>query len=513
MRATAAAAGGTPLRLLIDSNFFITLEPYAGKLEPNQPTAAEVVRLVAEQGHKLFVHPATRDDLLEARDRALRDQRLAELAKFPVLSEGKIPAALTDVIGIPDRASNDYRDLRILAALHQNAVAYLITNDAGLRRRAVRAGLGERVLNIHDAVEMLRQLTPTLLTPPPRVSAIEPYALDADQHIFRSLRADYPGFDDWLNAKVRPDADNRKCLVIEEEGVYAALAITKRVEPDCTYVLPQPVTKIATFKVDTGFVGSKYGELLLKSLFNEAHERGVATMYVEVMPKHDGLVELLARFGFEDVGVRTTRDELVMAKYLLPPPDARDLPALEHHVRYGPPAIKGTGKFFVVPILPEWHRQLFPDEPKGPTRPGEQLELLARPEVGTHPWGNALRKAYLSNSRIRQLAPGDTLLFYRSRGTGKVTAVGVVEETIRSADPVEVISFVSRRTVYSPADVTRMCQRVGGVLAILFRQDRFLDPPWDLGELQANGVITGWPQSITQVRGRGAQWVRDRLAE
>jgi hypothetical protein len=75
------------------------------------------------------------------------------------------------------------------------------------------------------------------------------------------------------------------------------------------------------------------------------------------------------------------------------------------------------------------------------------------------------------------------------------------------------MSFVSRRTVYTPTDVRRLCERVGGVLAVLFRQDRFIDPHWELSELQANAVVTAWPQSITQVRGRGAQWVNDRLTE
>ncbi|MCW2688839.1 MAG: family acetyltransferase, partial [Mycobacterium sp.] len=171
----------TALRLLIDSNFFIALEPYGGKLEPGQPIAAEVIRLAAEQGHRVFVHPATRDDLLEATDPTLRAQRLAELDKFPVLEEGGLPVALTDELGEPPPGSNDHRDLRLLAALHNNAVAYLITDDGALRKRAGRVGLGDRVLSRLDAVEMLRQLAPSLLTPPPRVRAVAAYALDGDQ--------------------------------------------------------------------------------------------------------------------------------------------------------------------------------------------------------------------------------------------------------------------------------------------------------------------------------------------
>ena len=236
-------------------------------------------------------------------------------------------------------------------------------------------------------------------------------------------------------------------------------------------------------------------------------------MYVEVLAKHDGLVELLANFGFDDTGERTIRGELVMVKSLRPGPGVEQLHALDHQVRYGPPAIAGTGKVFVIPIWPQWHAQLFPDAPAEPQPVIQQLELLPAPELGTHPWGNALRKAYLSDGRIRQLAPGDTVLFYKSRGAGFVDAVGVVEETLRSTDAGEVLSFVGRRTVYTPDEIVTMCERVGGVLAVLFRQDRFVEPPWTLGELQANGVLTTWPQSITQVRERGLRWVHDQLAE
>ena len=504
-------AAAAPLRLLIDSNFYITLEPYGGEVEVGQASAAEVVRLGTEQGHTFVVHPATRDDLLQAGDQRRRAQRLAELAKYQLLEEGPVPALLTLVLGTPNSGSNDERDLRILAALHHNAAAYLITNDRALRRRALRIGLGERVLTVGDAVDMLRQLAPAVSTPPPRIRPVAPYALDAEQGIFLSLRADYPEFDRWLDHTVRPDVANRDCLVVEDDGAYAALAIVKRLEEDCRHPFPQPVCKLATLKVNEDYLGSKYGELLLKSVFAAARQRRTASMYVEVLPKHDGLIDLLARFGFADSGARTPRDELIMVKHLRPPEGSGPLSALEHHVSYGPPAIAGTGAVFLVPIRPHWHGQLFPDAPDQ-RRTYEQLSLIAVPQTPTHPWGNALRKAYLSNSASNRLQPGDTLLFYRSRGLSSVTAIGVVEETRRSSDPGEVLAFVAGRTVYTPEEVAAMCRSVRGVLAVLFRQDRFIDPPWTLPELQANGVLTSWPQSITKVRERGAQWVNEQLA-
>jgi hypothetical protein len=52
------------LRLLLDSNIIVAVEPYAGAIEPNMRAAAELLRRASELGHILCVAPATRHDLL-----------------------------------------------------------------------------------------------------------------------------------------------------------------------------------------------------------------------------------------------------------------------------------------------------------------------------------------------------------------------------------------------------------------------------------------------------------------
>src|SRR5262245_37050282 len=85
--AADAAIAERRLRLLLDTNVFIAVEPYAGAMEPGVVPAAQLVQLASAQGHSLLVHPATQDDLLEGRDRDRRAQQLAELAKYPMLEE------------------------------------------------------------------------------------------------------------------------------------------------------------------------------------------------------------------------------------------------------------------------------------------------------------------------------------------------------------------------------------------------------------------------------------------
>ncbi|MBO0843882.1 MAG: GNAT family N-acetyltransferase [Nocardioides sp.] len=506
---TGGSGRALRLRLLLDSNVVIAVEPYSGVLEPGMRSGAKLLRLANEQGQLLCVTVATRDDLLEAKDPAQRAQRLAELEKFHILEEVPIPDALTARVGNSVPGTNDHRDLRIIAALHAGAATHLVTDDYKLRRRAERAGLAERVMTLEEAVALLAQFEPAETPPPPRVSKPATYTLRTDDPIFDSLRADYDEFDDWF-AKVRAESETRTCYLIDEGDRHAALAILKP-EPDCPYELHQPVMKICTFKVSSEHPNVKFGELLLKAILMDAADSPTATLYVEVLPSHPGVIGFLESFGFVDTGSRNTRKEHVLAKSLRPFTESHgaDLSDLEYHIRFGPPALRCSQQVFVVPIEPRWHDQLFPE--RAPRRRSEQLELFPLGSPVTHPWGNALRKAYLCNSPTNQIELGDVLLFYRSQDAQAISAIGIVEDALRSVDPDEVVKFVGRRTVYSPAEIARMTRSVRGVLAIRFRQDRFVEPPWTYDALRVAGVLGGRPQSITKLDGAGAGWVRERL--
>src|SRR5687768_12733995 len=82
------------LRLLLDSNVVIAVEPYSGVLEDGLTAGARLLRLANEQGHLLCVAPATKDDLLQGRDPMRRRQRLAELEKFHQLQEAPVVAEM-----------------------------------------------------------------------------------------------------------------------------------------------------------------------------------------------------------------------------------------------------------------------------------------------------------------------------------------------------------------------------------------------------------------------------------
>ncbi len=324
------------------------------------------------------------------------------------------------------------------------------------------------------------------------------HSLRGDDPIFESLRSDYPGFDQWLTKVSR---EGREAWVIESPGGRCAgICIWK--SDDDEFRFGGKVMKLSTFKVAEEHRGRRYGELLLKTVFTELRANRYDHVWLTVFERHTALITMLEDFGFERHDIETPLGELVMVKHLVPT-SGETTDHFAYHCRFGPPAVDLTldASVYVIPIQPRYHTRLFPDHPDEPAR------LLPDDD----PFGNALRKAYLSQSAIAPLARGDTVLFYRSDDWQAVSAVGVVEDSMRSDDPSEIAAFAGQRTVYSYTEIAEMTRP--SALAILFRQDRLIERGWPLDDLLAADVLNAAPQSITQVRSEdGIAWLTRRLA-
>lgn len=504
----------TAMSFLIDSNVVIAAEPFSGRLESNHPVVSRFLRIAGEHGHLVFVHPATRDDLNETRDESHRAQNLAAYEKYPALSDSPAPpevlAEFPQPVGL-----NDQRDARILSALHAGAVHFLVTNDSRLRKRAIRLGLELKVLTPGEAATQLAAWHPDAPPPPPSVEELKTYQLDVAQPIFDDLRRDYfPNFDTWI-AKVKAESTSRRAWVIRtNDGAYEALAIVKM--RDAHPAIPgAEAIKLSTFKVADGAAGRRLGELMLKAVLRwAASEPGrPSELFVEVDSKKHRMLEFLADFGFAYVSSKQDQpDEQIYLKRLDPQSNVA-LSGLDHHIAYGPPAIRADQPIFIIPITPKWYEDLFPD---ATVLSASGRAVMPGTFASSKAHGNAIRKAYICRSPTKSVPAGSTLLFYRSqggqRGDGAVVAVGVAELSRRSEDPVETIELSFKRTVYSADDVARLHQDGKAVLTILFRHDRFLVPPWPLAELMSHSLVRSWPQSIVKVTsGEAIRWVEGML--
>jgi L-amino acid N-acyltransferase YncA len=486
----------TGLKILFDTNAFYACEDVSAQRQhANARIATDLKELALRHGSALFLLSETESDIRATSRAALREATLLKWRQWKHLSSIRARGDLLSRADYSEPLSrNDAVDLAMLAALDNNAVDLLVTEDKRLRDHAEAAGLGTRTLSILGAIEYLKKLfgEPVAL---PTVHRRLAYQINVEDPLFESLREDYGEFDEWWT---KVSSEHRMCLTIENEsGDIEALSVLK-VEGSREYGLEGHVLKICTFKVAATAEGAKRGELVLKALFHYASELDVDQMYVTVFDHHAGLVGLFEMFGFEQLGIRSSLGELVMVKSRLIPRDVSGYTPLGFNRLFGPPAVL-VERAFIIPIQPKWHDILIPEA-------RQQGRLF-----GEDPSGNAILKAYLSRSLITQLAPGDLVIFYRSLDRKAVTVIGVVEETIRSRDPIDLRRFVGSRTVYSDSAIVEMCE-AGDVLAILFRQDRCLSSVWPLSLLQENQVVSAAPQTIQQVSSvKGLTWLREQL--
>jgi len=493
-------SGPSRLTFLVDTNIFVTLEPFGpvGETEPFDEAAA-LQRRVHEHGHLLALHSGTRADIQRDTDERRREQSLQALNKYLVLDDVPASPALLEAFGASE---NDQVDALIASALEANAAHYLVTEDRGLRQRLARVAplLGSRTLSLAGAIELLDQLHPPAPEPPPLVELRPCYSISLDDPIFESIRGDYDDFDGWFQRSCQ--LGQREALIIDGDESLAGVCILKD-EDDEEYGLPARRLKLCTVKVAEPHRRQRYGALLLKAALDNAVRRGRTGLYVTVFDRHQELIRLLDDLGFEMTPRVTGLGELVMWRSLLPPPEAAgELDGFEFNRRYGPHNLKLDVPMHIIPIQPRWEERLFPEGRL-------QLEIVGENAA----CGNDLRKAYLSHATTQQLARGDLVLFYRSTDERTVRFVAVVEGTLRSTDAFEIVRFVGTRTVYTAEEIEEMTDDGRrDVLAVLIRQARHLEPPWPVSDLIANNVILRAPQSIQQISDEGAEWIRTTLS-
>jgi hypothetical protein len=247
--------------------------------------------------------------------------------------------------------------------------------------------------------------------------------------------------------------------------------------------------KLCTFKVGDQYGKNRYGELLLKGVFDYAAANGYELIYFTAFENKAELLGFSESFGFSQGPTRTALNELVAYKDLRPTDlDHETLSPWDFHVRFGPWSGKlDVAPAFIVPIQPRFYSLLFPEG-----TPQQSLLPLK-------PCGNGIKKAYLCHAQSKQIRRGDTLYFYNSIGKTEsaISAIGIAEDVLRTSDDSQIIRFVGNRTVYTNRQINELCAK--DVLAIRFRRIRILRRPLIRSEMVRSGIIKGPPQSIAQI--------------
>lgn len=480
------------MRILIDTNLFIPLEQPAPELDAG---LASLVRLAGEHGHQIILHPASVEDIHRDDNADRKAINLAKVAKYPQLESPPVPTSEELAsLGLTDSNDNNRVDNRILFAIYRDAANLLVTEDVKIHRKAGRLGLSARVHYTQQAVEALLRLHGRVPVALPNIEEVPLHSIDLDATFFDSLRQSYD-FNNWFKESARK---GRKAWIHRAAGGnLGAICIYKEeqdevVTKDGKKLLGR-VLKLCTFKVGETVRGRKVGELLLKAAFRYATTNKMQHIYLTMRAEQTYLQSLCEDFGFQHYG-QFGQDEVYVKSHPQTPPTGIGGDALDYHIRFFPNFRAAGVKKFLVPIRPGYHEVLFSDHPANQA----QLSLFTA--------GNAIKLAYLCHSPLREIKPGDILLFYRSEDTKGITSVGVVEFAANLKDLDKILQLVSKRTVYPLSEIEKMSKKPTKVL--LFRLATHLGVPISRDEMAVGGKIRGNIQSIRRVSNEFFDWFR-----
>lgn len=478
------------MRFLLDTNILIPLEDSQVSLPPG---LASFVRLAQEHGHPLVFHPASEEDINRDRDEDRRKRTRERLAQYTRLDN--VPDCPWNN---PITSQNDACDNAILYALECDAAHYLVTDDRGIHRKAVSRGLGNRVFAIQAADDFLRRLYEPTTIRLPNIQDVPLHSLTpllADD-FFGSLREDYPTFEEWFRDCARNDRHAWVYWADESERLGALCVYARKENDDATGhgdILPGASLKLCTFKVASDYRGRKIGELFLKTAFRYATENRLEHIFIHGdAGKQSFLFELLSDFGFTEFG-RYGNDVVYVKRHPVSAPEdaTPDLSAFEYFRKYFPHfRHDGDVRKFIIPIRPEYHRILFSDY-QSPADP--QMALFD----SIHTASNAIKQAYLCHAQLRQLNPGDVVLFYRSIDERAITSLGIVEQYEMLQEVNEIADRVRRRTVYSMSEIENMARKPTKVM--LFRLVKHFTHPPSFDWLKQNRIVNGNIQTIREI--------------
>lgn len=487
------------MKVLIDTNVFIEREGNRVIKEPLQVLENQL----KTNGHDILVHPLSKQEIRQHGDEDIRERDESKIQTYAELRFPNYPTSTNvnfrNKVGEP-ADFNEKVDNALLFAVYQGRVDLLITEDGGIHHKARQLGIDDDVLSIEEGRDRFED-DPPEASGPPSIQKVEVRDLDVKDPIFDSLKEEYQNFTEWFNSHQDRDA----YVNWNTDGTIGAVLILKPNETEAIGAYPElpkrDRLKISTMKVASGKRGSKIGELLISISIEEAIHYGLEEIYLtHNIQEDDYLVRLIGNYGFEHVSDKED-GEAIFRKRLLPGPDDDPSP-FETHMRFYPSFFDGPEvDKFLIPIQPDYHDDLF-------TKYEKRQSKLREFKGEFSSEGNAIKKAYLTNANIKQIAPSDILLFYRSKDHMEITTLGVCERVeYEVTDPARIQELVGRRSVFSGSELSEYA--ASAVTVILFKFHFHLENPLHYRVLRDDGILAGPLQSIQQVDEQDYKYIRD----
>ncbi|MFN3753001.1 hypothetical protein [Flavobacterium sp.] len=489
------------MKILIDTNILLNLEDN----RIIEASFSNFYRLAIENNCKIIYHPkAIPADISRDKNSNRKQITISKLKKYQELEDYAKPTK-EFLSNLKTKKANDEIDNIQLFQLYRGYVDYFITQDKGIHTSAKKLGINSKVLNISGILKLLEeQFTIVIPTHPIlKEHSLREIEDKFSSVFFDSFKLDYGDyFDTWLKKCVQT---NRKCysLIVDDELQALLIYNIENIEDHKLANIFEKVLKICTLKVaDTAF-GIKLGELFLNKMFEYCINQKLNYLYLTVYEKQEQLITLLDYFGFYRENFTNSQGliEIRMIKCLNKSAINTKENTIDIHPFYHDDE---TISKFAIPIRPNYYSNLFKD---GKLRPPSIFD--ASPDSVNEIQGNTIIKAYISNSKIKNLKKGDILLFYSSQTNKSIKPIGILETIKIVKDFDELSKIVSKKTVFSQEDLLKMFIKKDELHVITFRLITYLSKKIPLQKIQQLESFKNKIQTITKISEQDYQLLKN----
>lgn len=481
--------------VLLDTNIIIAREDYNNISEDMQI----LLNILNESDFKIVIHPKSFEDIERDKNIERKEIIMSKMRSYNILKSNLNfinDSEFKDSIKYKD-TPNDFVDNCLLYSLFKDEVTFLITEDNGIHKNSQRLNssknnFSDRVFTINEAIAYFKKEVPTL---PYEISVTTVDQLDINDPIFHTLIDSYGEFISWFK---KIQEEKRKCLIFDKKEGLGALLIFKE-EKELIQLKHKTLEAKNRIKIATMIVtsnGNKIGELFLSWIINYAFKNNIDELYLTHFSEgpDDPLIYLIEEYGFSCEGYNS-RKELVYVKNINSKfvkseinENKLNLSYLDLAKQYYPYFYDNENvKKFIVPIKEEFHKRLFL-----PNIQQTNLDYFFTEQSGIRDISRyVIKKAYLCNANIKDISPGDLILFYESNKKG-ISNIGVVETFFKDLSLDEITKNVGKRSVYSQEELKEFGDNNRVILFINSRKCKTIS----LDDLTNCGIIKGPPQSI-----------------
>lgn len=220
--------------------------------------------------------------------------------------------------------------------------------------------------------------------------------IDLNDCFFDSLKSDYKEFENWFKRK----SEEYAYIQTIDNNIEGFLYL-KIEDGPITDVTPNincsKVVKIGTMKINPH--GTRLGERFIKKALDFSIKNDIENIYVTVFAKHEGLVNMYKKYGFEEYAEKNTNNGV--EKVLL-----KNLRQQFGDSMLNYPKIDLNSNAYLLGIYPEYHTRMFPDSILN----NESLDIV---QDVSHT--NSIDKIYICRMKgINTLRKNDLILIYRT---------------------------------------------------------------------------------------------------